>query len=176
MKAKTFWLTGFSGAGKTTLSIEVKRIINSQVPLYLLDGDVLRETVCSGLGFSKEDRHENLRRAAGVSRIINDTGMNVLAAFVSPYQSDRDMIREIVGAENFYEIYVDTSIAACESRDPKGLYKKARANIIPHFTGISDPYEAPAHPDFLVHTEGNTVYDSAKTLCNFITSEIFQVK
>lgn len=176
MKAKTFWLTGFSGAGKTTLSIAVKEMINPVIPLYLLDGDILRETVCAGLGFSKVDRKENLRRAAGVCKILNDAGLNVLAAFVSPYQDDRDMIRNTVGVDQFYEIYVDTSIVACELRDPKGLYRKARANQIPMFTGISDPYEVPVKPSFTVHTEGYTIHDSAKTLCEFLTGEVTKVR
>lgn len=172
-QAKTFWLTGFSGAGKTTISNEVHNWLHPTLPLYLLDGDCLRETVCAGLGFSKEDRHENLRRAAGVSRIINDAGVHVLAAFVSPYQTDRDMVRAIVGPERFYEIHIATSISECESRDPKGLYKKARSGRLPHFTGIDDPYEVPVSPHHTIQTHGCSVRDSAVNLCRFITREIF---
>lgn len=171
--SKTFWLTGFSGAGKTTISNEVYSLLHPTIPLYLLDGDVLRETVCAGLGFSKEDRHENLRRAAGVARILNDAGVHVLAAFVSPYQKDRDMVRSIIGQDNFYEIHIDTSITECETRDPKGLYKKAREGRLPHFTGIDDPYEVPVSPQFKIQTHGCTVRESASTLCRFITREIF---
>lgn len=171
-RANTFWLTGLSGAGKSTLAIAVQGIISSAYckNLYLLDGDVLRGSeLCKSLGFSREDRKENLRRAASVAAILNDAGVTVIASFISPYEEDRAMVKSIIG-EGFREIWIHTPLEVCESRDVKGLYKKARSGSIPNFTGLTDPYEIPTAPDFVVQTAGFTPSESACSLAAYIES------
>ena len=142
------WFTGLSGSGKSTLAgaLEVE-LMQRGIHTYLLDGDNVRHGLCSDLGFAPADRQENLRRVGEVAKLMVDAGLVVLAAFVSPYQAERDAIRARFAEGEFIEVFVDTPLVECEQRDPKGLYKKARAGEIKHFTGIDDPYEAPLQPE-----------------------------
>lgn len=147
------WFTGFSGSGKTTLANAVdERLFEHGCRAVVLDGDRLRTGLCADLGFSRQDRAENLRRAGEVSRMYGDAGLIVLAAFISPGRAERQMVRERVGAERFIEVFCDCPLSVCESRDPKGLYRKARAGVIPEFTGVSSPYERPEAPDLVLQT------------------------
>jgi adenylylsulfate kinase len=156
----TVWLTGLSGAGKSTLAAALERaLVSRRLPAYRLDGDNIRHGLNSNLGFSAEDRHENIRRIGEVARLFADSGAVALTAFISPYRADRDMVRAThVAAElSFLEVFVDAALEVCEQRDPKGLYKKARAGIIKGFTGIDDPYEPPQKPELVVHTDQDSV-------------------
>ncbi len=149
----TVWLTGLSGAGKSTLASALEgRLVGAGHMAYVLDGDNLRHHLNRDLGFSPGDRQENIRRSAEVARIMNDAGLFVICAFISPLRQDREMARQIIGADNFLETHVSTSVAVCEARDPKGLYLKARAGLIPEFTGVSAPYEEPLAPALTLDT------------------------
>jgi adenylyl-sulfate kinase len=153
IKRCTLWLTGLSGAGKSTLAFGLGlQLKESGLPCYVLDGDVLRNGLCRDLGFSAADRSENIRRVAEVARLMNDAGIIVVAALISPYQADRQMARNIVGTDQFIEAYISTPIAVCESRDPKGLYRRAHAGELPGFTGVSAPYEQPENPEVSINT------------------------
>ncbi|QKS46573.1 adenylyl-sulfate kinase [Paenibacillus cellulosilyticus] len=148
----TLWFTGLSGSGKSTLANEVeKRLVNSGYHTMLLDGDNVRHGLNKNLGFQESDRVENIRRIAEVAKLMNDAGLITLASFISPYERDRTNAREIIGKE-YIEIYVSTPLVECEKRDVKGLYKRARTGEIPHFTGISSPYELPINPDIEINT------------------------
>jgi adenylyl-sulfate kinase len=143
----TLWLTGLSGAGKSTLAFALEaRLRALGRPCYVLDGDRVRRGLTSDLGFSEADRHENIRRVAEVAKMFNDAGLIVIAAFISPRRSDRRLAREIVGHDRFLEIFMSATVATCEGRDVKGLYRKARAGAIAQFTGVSAPYDAPEAP------------------------------
>ena len=149
----TVWLTGLSGAGKTTLADGLHQRLSAQGRAsFVLDGDVVRTGLCKDLGFSAADRQENIRRVAEVARLMNAAGLTVICALISPLRADRDMARAIVGAERFLEVHVATPLEICEQRDPKGLYRRARANAIAQFTGISSPYEMPATPALRLDT------------------------
>lgn len=151
-KAVTIWLTGLSGAGKSTLANEVeKRLFAMGKCTMLLDGDNVRMGLNQNLGFSEEDRVENIRRIAEVSKLMNDAGLIVLTSFISPFRQDRRNAKNIIG-ERFVEVYISTPLEECEKRDVKGLYKKARNGEISNFTGITSPYEVPEHPDITVDT------------------------
>ncbi len=151
--ALTIWLTGLSASGKSTLAFALERhLINAGRACYVLDGDNVRHGLNGNLGFSHEDRTENIRRIAEVAHLMNDAGLIVITAFISPYREDRAMARCIIGAERFREVYVSTPIQICEQRDPKGLYGMAKAGKLAHFTGISDPYEPPEEPDMVIDT------------------------
>ena len=154
-KPALLWFTGLSGSGKSTLAGALEaELMQRGIHTYLLDGDNVRHGLCSDLGFATADRQENLRRVGEVAKVMVDAGLVVLAAFVSPYRAERDAIRARFNQEEFIEVFVDTPLAACEARDPKGLYKKARAGEIKHFTGIDDPYETPLQPEIhLVNDE-----------------------
>ena len=154
-KPALLWFTGLSGSGKSTLAGALEaELMQRGIHTYLLDGDNVRHGLCSDLGFATADRQENLRRVGEVAKLMVDAGLVVLAAFVSPYRAERDAIRARFNQEEFIEVFVDTPLAACEARDPKGLYKKARAGEIKHFTGIDDPYETPLQPEIhLVNVE-----------------------
>lgn len=142
------WLTGLSGAGKSTIADEVHaRLARRGVQASILDGDVLRRGLCSDLGFSPEDRRENIRRVGEVARLLVDAGVVAVVALISPYRADRRRVREKLSEGTFVEVFVDTPLAECERRDPKGLYVRARAGQIPEFTGISAPYERPEAPE-----------------------------
>lgn len=150
--ACTIWMSGLSGAGKSTIANALeKRLYAMGKKTMLLDGDNVRMGLNSNLGFSDEDRIENIRRIAEVAKLMNDAGLIVITAFISPYRQDRRNAKKIIG-EGFREVYVSTSIAECEKRDVKGLYKAAREGKIAHFTGITSPYEAPERPDVAVDT------------------------
>ena len=156
----TVWFTGLSGSGKSTLAIALERALSARgILCRILDGDNVRCGINAGLGFSEEDRRENIRRVAEVCRLFVDTGVVVLACFVSPTRELRRMAREIVGAEDFFEVYVATPLAECERRDVKGLYAKARRGEIRDFTGISAPFEEPEAPALRLDTAGRTVDD-----------------
>ena len=152
-QAATVWLTGLSGAGKSTLACALEqRLFRVGRTAFVLDGDNLRHHLNSDLGFAAHDRRENIRRSAEVAKLMNDAGLIVICAFISPLRSDRDLARDIIGAGNFIETHVSTPCTVCEERDPKGLYRKARAGLIPEFTGISAPYEAPLDPALTLDT------------------------
>ncbi|MGC6486176.1 MAG: adenylyl-sulfate kinase [Planctomycetota bacterium] len=141
------WFTGLSGSGKSTVSRVVEEKLAAAGHLvYVLDGDNVRHGLCADLGFSDADRTENIRRIGHVAALMADAGAIVLTAFISPFRADRQQVRDVVGDDDFLEVYVDAPLDVCESRDPKGLYKKARAGQIPEFTGITSPYEPPAAP------------------------------
>ncbi len=142
------WFTGLSGSGKSTIANAVEtKLSELNKHTYLLDGDNIRMGLNKGLGFSDEDRVENIRRIGEVSKLFVDSGTIVLSAFISPFQKDRDLVRDLVEKDEFIEVFVDTPLEVCESRDPKGLYKKARSGEIKYFTGIDSPYEAPKNPE-----------------------------
>jgi adenylylsulfate kinase len=152
-RGATIWFTGLSGSGKSTLSHRVeKRLIERGVFAYVLDGDNVRHGLNKDLGFSPEARVENIRRVAEVAKLFTEAGAIVVTAFISPYRADRDLARAMLPKGDFVEVHVAASLDVCEQRDPKGLYKKARAGQIPDFTGISAPYEAPAAPELVVDT------------------------
>lgn len=160
-KAITYWITGLSGSGKSTLAYGLEETLFNQGKLcYVLDGDNIRYGLNQNLGFSSEDRSENIRRIAEVSRLMNDAGLIVITAFITPFNADRHMAKQIIGESNYCEIYLSTSLAVCESRDPKGLYQKARSGQLPHFTGVSSPYEVPLSPDFVIDTNNLSLNQS----------------
>jgi adenylylsulfate kinase len=152
------WFTGLSGSGKSTLAHAVEEALHETgVRTFVLDGDNIRQGLCKDLGFSEDDRTENIRRIGEVSRLMLDAGLVVLTAFISPFRKDRAIVRELVAAGDFIEIYCDAPLSVCEERDPKGLYKKARSGEIPEFTGISSPYEAPERAELVLDTGRETV-------------------
>lgn len=152
-RGKVLWFTGLSGSGKSTVAdLVAKRLFEKNIPNYNLDGDSLRHGLSRDLGFTEADRSENIRRTAEVSRLFADAGLVALVSLVSPMAADRESARAIVGTDDFVEVFVDTPLQICEQRDPKGLYKKARAGEIPNFTGINAPFETPLNPD--VHLDG----------------------
>ncbi len=153
-KAITIWLTGLSGSGKSTIAKQLEKELIAQSHLcYILDGDNIRHGLNQDLGFSRDDRKENIRRVTEVAALMNDAGVIVISSFISPYISDRAAAREVIGDEKFVEVFVDTPIEVCEQRDPKGLSKKARSGEIQDFTGISAPYEAPQDAEIIITTE-----------------------
>jgi adenylylsulfate kinase len=163
------WFTGLSASGKSTIANAVDiELHNRAIKTYVLDGDILRDGLSSNLGFSEADRCENIRRVGEVTKLFLDAGIIVLTAFISPFSSDRDRVRALLEDGEFIEIFVDTPISICESRDPKGLYKKARDGVIKQFTGIDSPYEAPIEPDIHIKTEINDIKDSAKMVIEYL--------
>jgi adenylylsulfate kinase len=151
--AATVWFTGLSGSGKSTIATEVeRRLVERKIAAYVLDGDNIRQGLNSNLGFSPEDRTENIRRIGEVAKLFNDAGVVVLTAFISPYRSDRDAVRGTLPEGEFLEVLVECPLEECERRDVKGLYQKARAGEIPEFTGISAPYEEPSEPELVLRT------------------------
>lgn len=164
-KPVTIWFTGLSGSGKSTIANALeKRLFSEGHYTMLLDGDNVRMGLNSNLGFEPEDRIENIRRVAEVSKLMNDAGLIVLTAFISPFASDRQNAKTIIGSDNFIEVYVSTSLEECEKRDIKGLYKRAREKHIPNFTGITSPYEVPQHPDIVVDTEKMSVDECVEAI------------
>lgn len=173
-KGAVLWLTGFSGAGKSTVARRVEQLLLAQGKFtYVLDGDNLRFGLNKDLGFTAEDRKENIRRVGHVASLFADAGAIVVTAFISPYLADRQTAREATPAGRFLEVFVSTSLADCEGRDPKGLYKKARAGQIKGFTGIDDPYEAPVAPELTIDTAGKTVDESAQEVLDFLAAQGF---
>ena len=163
------WFTGLSGSGKSTIANAVESaLLASGKHTYLLDGDNIRMGLNRGLGFSEQDRVENIRRIGEVAKLFVDAGTIVLSAFISPFQKDRDAVRALVEAGEFIEIFVDTPLDVCEKRDPKGLYKKARSGEIPDFTGISSPYEAPRKPEIRIVNDRISVDDAARQVVDYL--------
>ena len=163
------WFTGLPSSGKSTLANEVeKNLIERQMRTYILDGDNVRVGLCNDLGFSAEDREENIRRIGEVSKLFVDAGVIVLSAFVSPYIKDRDRIREIVEDGEFIEVFVKCPVEECEKRDVKGLYKKAREGIIKGFTGIDDPYEEPHNAEIIVETDKSSLEECTIQILNLL--------
>ena len=163
----TLWFTGLSGSGKSTIAVALERALYQRgVLVYRLDGDNIRLGINKNLGFSAEDRAENIRRVGEVSKLFVDGGVIVLSSFISPYLVDRQIVRELHEADNmpFIEVFVDCSLEAAEERDPKGLYKKARAGEIKNFTGIDDPYEAPEAPEVHLHTDQQSLEEEVEHL------------
>jgi adenylylsulfate kinase len=171
-KAYLLWFTGLSGSGKSTLANLVEmELYKKGLSTYILDGDNVRKGINKDLSFAPQDRSENIRRIAEISNLMLDAGVVALAAFVSPYIKDREAVKQIVGPDKFIEIYVNTSLEACESRDVKGLYKKARAGEIKNMTGISAPYQAPTHPDLEIITDGQTIQQSVAVIMQFLNTK-----
>lgn len=158
---KVLWFTGLSGSGKSTLAIALERkLFDTGYHVIVLDGDNIRTGINNNLSFTPEDREENIRRIAEVAKLFVANGMICIVSFISPTIAMREKARQIIGPEDFVEVYIDTPLAICEQRDVKGLYKKARAGEIPDFTGIHAPYEAPLHPDVHILTEGKDIEES----------------
>lgn len=157
-KGAVLWFTGLSACGKSTIANAVDHKLHQRGKhTFVLDGDNIRMGLNKNLGFSAEDRAENIRRIGEVAKLFAHSGTVALTAFISPYRADRDKVREILGPGEFIEIYVDASLDTCEKRDPKGLYKKARAGEIKNFTGISDPYEAPEKPELVLDSNTKSI-------------------
>ena len=168
-KALTIWLTGLSAAGKSTLAFSLESALATEGhACFVLDGDNIRHGLNKDLGFSPDDRTENIRRIAEVARLMNDAGLIVITAFISPLVVDREMARQIIGTDSFREVFVSTTLEVCESRDPKGLYANARRGCIHEFTGISAPYEAPSNPDMVIDTERLTVKNAVMQLTKLV--------
>ncbi|MGK5056236.1 adenylyl-sulfate kinase [Janthinobacterium sp. LB2P49] len=169
----TVWLTGLSGAGKTTVALALMQALKAQGrAVAVLDGDQLRHGLNRDLGFTPEDRHENIRRTAEVARLMNVAGLTVIAAFISPYRADRATAAAIIGADHFIEVHVSTPLAVCEARDPKGLYGKARAGHLAQFTGISAPYEAPLAAALTLDTATLALEESVERLCRYLQQRL----
>jgi adenylylsulfate kinase len=167
----TIWFTGLSGAGKTTLNQGVEeRLARRGFPVEVLDGDEVRRKLCRGLGFSKEDRDENIRRIGYVAALLTRHGVIVLVSAISPYRAVRDEVRRAIGA--FVEVYVNAPLEVCEQRDVKGLYQKARSGAIHGFTGIDDPYEAPLQPDVECRTDRETVEESVGKIMEYLEGRL----
>lgn len=167
------WVTGLSGSGKSTIANELQNTLHKKgIKTYILDGDNIRNGINYNLSFSPEDRAENNRRIAEISKLFIDAGIVVIAAFISPYQKDRKEVQNIVSPVNFVEVFVNTSLEECEKRDVKGLYKKARKGEIKNFTGISAPYEAPQNPDVEIKTEEETVEESVHKIITHIQNKL----
>ncbi|MBJ7539829.1 adenylyl-sulfate kinase [Marinomonas transparens] len=163
------WFTGLSGSGKSTLANALEQALFERgLHTYLLDGDNLRHGLNQDLGFSETDRTENMRRVGEVSKLFTDAGLIVLAAFISPFQSDRSFIKDLIGEENVIDVYLDTPLSVCEQRDTKGLYKQARAGKIKGFTGIDSPYEAPKSADIVFNTDIMSVNDCVSIILAYL--------
>jgi adenylylsulfate kinase len=168
-RGATVWLTGLSGSGKSTVAVAVEAELVKRGKLaYVLDGDNVRHGLNKNLGFSPEDRTENIRRIGEVSKLFTDCGVLVFTSFISPYRADRDQVRALFAPGDFIEVYVAADVATCEGRDPKGLYKKARAGQIPEFTGISAPYEEPLRPELVLETGSQTLEQSVQSVLSYL--------
>lgn len=166
-KGVVVWLTGLPCSGKTTISKEIEKYFREKnLPVQRLDGDIVRGTINSDLGFSKKDRDENIRRVTHISKMLADNGVNVVVAFVSPYQKMRNFVRE--ACPNFVEVYVRCDIKECKRRDTKGMYAKALKGEIEDFTGVQDPYEEPKNPEITVNTENKSIAENVKEITKYI--------
>lgn len=173
-KSGLIWFTGLSGSGKSTIAHYVEReLFKSSIRTYVLDGDNIRHGINSDLAFTREDRRENLRRIAEISKLFVDAGIVVLAAFISPYREDREYIRKRFEGDNFLEIYVKCSVQECERRDPKGQYRRARQGLIKDYTGISAPYEEPEEPDLILDTENLDIATSVAKVIDLLNTKRF---
>ncbi|MFR9636311.1 MAG: adenylyl-sulfate kinase [Rikenellaceae bacterium] len=170
------WFTGLSGSGKSTLAVTLEReLVAREYVCRILDGDNIRSGINKNLGFSPEDREENIRRIAEVGKLFVDSGIITISAFISPTNDVRQLAREIIGDDNFMEIYVSTPIEECERRDVKGLYKKARAGVIKEFTGVSQPFEAPSHPAISINTQGIALEESIKRILKIVLPRVERI-
>jgi adenylyl-sulfate kinase len=168
-------LTGLSGAGKSTLAYELeKTLLDKHRHCFVLDGDNVRHRLNRDLGFSASDRKENIRRIAEVAHLMNEAGLIVITAFISPYREDRALARSIIGNDRFVEVYLSASTDICESRDPKGLYAKAKSGQIQEFTGVSAPYEPPAMPHMVLDTGNLPLEEATKTLSRYLAEHFFK--
>ena len=171
-KGIVIWFTGLSGSGKSTIAVELQAILFEMgCHVYTLDGDNVRQGLNRNLGFSPEDREENIRRIGEVAKLFADSGSIVITSFISPYKKDRDEARFLLAKEDFIEIYVKAPVSVCEHRDPKGLYKKARKGIIKEFTGISAPYEEPENPEIVLETDKLNVSEATGVILNYLKSK-----
>ncbi|MFZ4664757.1 MAG: adenylyl-sulfate kinase, partial [Caldilineaceae bacterium] len=165
-------LRGLPGSGKSTIAKLTEQKLWAQGrATALLDGDNLRTGLCQDLGFTEADRVENVRRTAEAAKLLADAGLIVICALISPFTRDREMARTIVGADRFVEVFIDTSVEVCASRDPKGLYAKAKQGLIPNFTGVSAPYEAPLTPDLRISTLGTSAEAGANSICDLVMAK-----
>ncbi len=168
-KGAVVWFTGLSASGKSTVAREVEHaLVENGLNAYVLDGDNIRHGLNSNLGFSPEDRKENIRRVGEVAKLFCEANVVAMTAFISPYKADRDLARKLLLPGQFFEIFCDASVEVCEQRDPKGLYKKAKAGEIPEFTGISAPYEAPERPELVLKTGEETLEESARRVLQML--------
>ena len=173
-KGAILWFTGLSGSGKSTLAHAVEdHLHRMMIHTFVLDGDNIRQGLCKDLGFSDADRTENIRRIGEVSKLMLDAGIMVMTAFISPFRQDRKIVRDLVESGDFVEIYCEAPLDICEQRDPKGLYKKARAGEIPEFTGISSPYEAPDTPEIILNTDTNSVETCVQNVITYLQENGF---
>ena len=172
----TLWFTGLSGSGKSTIAVALEQALFQRSKLsYRLDGDNIRLGINKNLGFSADDRSENIRRIGEIAKLFVDSSVIALSSFISPYRADRDRVRELHAESNFafIEVFVDCSLAEAEARDPKGLYRKARAGEIKNFTGIDDPYEAPTQPEVHLHTENMTLDEEVDVIMDYLEQHGF---
>ena len=177
-KGVTIWFTGLSGSGKSTVAVALERALHRLGKLsYRLDGDNIRLGINKNLGFSAENRTENIRRIGEISKLYCDTGIITLNSFISPYREDRQQVRRIheEGGHNFIEVHVNCSLECAESRDPKGLYKKARAGEIKNFTGIDDPYETPENAEIVLNTDEMTLEEEVETILAYLQEQRFLI-
>lgn len=171
--ARVIWLTGLSGSGKSTIALGLENILfNMGYFVQVLDGDNIRMGISNNLGFSQEDRQENIRRISETAKLFLEAGIITICSFVSPTKKIREIPKEILGADDFIEIYVNAPLEVCEKRDVKGLYKKARAGVIKDFTGISSPFEAPENPSFVANTSDKTIEETVREVAEFILPKI----
>lgn len=170
-KGGVIWFTGLSGSGKSTLSSALAReLFDRGFAVTVLDGDSMRKGLCADLGFSPEDRAENLRRLAHVAKLLSNLGVLCITATISPLIRDRETVRSIIGSDEFHEVHINSDLATCENRDPKGLYKKARSGQIPNFTGVSAPYEPPTHPAVVADTQNSSIEECLQALLDYSLS------
>ena len=168
-KSVVIWFTGLSGSGKSTISVALEKALFEQnITSYRLDGDNIRHGLNQNLGFSPEDRKENIRRIGEVGKLMVDAGVVTMTAFISPYEEDRNTVRGILEDGEFIEVFTKCSLDECESRDPKGLYKKARSGEIKEFTGINAPYEEPSNPEIIIDTENESVEESVEKIVAYL--------
>ena len=171
-KSRVIWFTGLSGSGKSTVANATEKLLHDRgLQTYILDGDNVRMGLNKDLGFSPQDRTENIRRITEVAKLFADSGSIVLTAFISPYREDRNTARQIISDEDFIEVYVSADLSVCESRDPKGLYKKARAGEIKGFTGIDAPYEEPIKPELVVETDKYDILECANQVVDYLVKK-----
>lgn len=171
-KPAVIWLTGLSGAGKTTTASLLKQTLSRMgYGIYALDGDVIRRGLCKDLGFSDQDRVENIRRVGEVAKLMMDAGLIVLVSFISPFRKEREMVRNLLEEGEFIECFVDASLSTCEHRDAKGLYRKARAGALKNFTGIDSPYEPPLNPELTLNTELHRPEELAERVIKYLEAQ-----
>ena len=171
-KSRVIWFTGLSGSGKSTVANATEKLLHDRgLQTYILDGDNVRMGLNKDLGFSPQDRTENIRRITEVAKLFADSGSIVLTAFISPYREDRNSARQIISDKDFIEVFVSADLSVCESRDPKGLYKKARAGEIKGFTGIDAPYEEPHKPELVVETDKYDILECANQVVDYLVEK-----